>query len=106
LPQPLGPIMAVTARAWTSIETLLRTWCLPKYTNRFFTVKAATGRAGEVAGAGAGLLSGLGTVPGGFSAFPAGAVLISSGVMVEFMCFFENGCAKRTARRRSKEMSV
>src|SRR5947208_3174240 len=33
-PQPLGPMMAVTARAWTSMDTRLSTCVEPKYTER------------------------------------------------------------------------
>src|SRR4051794_11051363 len=91
LPQPLGPMMAVTARASMSMETFFRTWCLPKYTDRFFTDNAGTGRDAAVAGM-AFLLSGFGIVAPGFSAFPLGTVFISSGgVMVEFMYFSGSG---------------
>src|SRR6516162_3531172 len=40
LPHPLGPIIAVTARAGISNETRLSTWLLPKYTESSRTVKA------------------------------------------------------------------
>src|SRR5580765_3051602 len=39
-PQPLGPIIAVTARADTSSETPLRTWLFPKKTDKFRVVTA------------------------------------------------------------------
>ena len=40
LPQPLGPMMAVTARAAMSSETFLSTWLSPKKTERLRTVRA------------------------------------------------------------------
>src|ERR1039458_7923430 len=42
LPQPLGPMMAVTARAAMSSETFLTAAFLPKMTDRLRTVRAGT----------------------------------------------------------------
>ena len=54
LPQPLGPIMAVTALAGISIETFLSTWCVPKKTDRARTVRAGVFDDRSAAGADAG----------------------------------------------------
>src|ERR1051326_3947022 len=58
LPQPLGPMMAVTARARTSRETLLRTWLAPNQTERLRIVKASA--VGAVAADAAGVTAGAG----------------------------------------------
>src|ERR1035438_1593516 len=57
LPQPLGPMMAVTARAAISSETFLTAVFLPKMTDRLRTV-----RAGPVADLASGAVVGIGLV--------------------------------------------
>jgi hypothetical protein len=42
LPQPLGPMMAVTARAEMSSETFLTALFAPKKTERFRTINAGS----------------------------------------------------------------
>src|SRR3989442_11273269 len=42
LPQPLGPIIAHTARAVMSSDTLLRTWFWPKKMHKLRTLSAGT----------------------------------------------------------------
>src|ERR1019366_6920397 len=57
LPQPLGPMMAVTARAAMSNETFLTAAFLPKMTDRLRTV-----RAGPVADLASGAVGSIGLV--------------------------------------------